>query len=98
MPEGSEVVRVHVRATGRVQNVGFRAYVEYNARQAGVTGWVRNVGSDTVEAVAEGTRERLDRFVAAMKTGPRGGQVDETKIEWEHPTGEYGAFGVRPSL
>ena len=53
----NENVRAHVWVQGTVQNVGFRAYVEAQAHQVGVTGWVRNVGYDTVEAVAEGERE-----------------------------------------
>jgi acylphosphatase len=98
MPESNGIVRVHLWVKGRVQNVGFRAHVEYSARQIGLTGWVRNVGYDTVEAIAEGERAKLDRFVEAAKTGPRGGRVDETKIDWENPTGEFANFGIRPSL
>jgi len=98
MPESNGIVRVHLWVKGRVQNVGFRAHVEYSAKQIGITGWVRNVGYDTVEAIAEGEREKLDRFVEATKIGPRGGRVDETKINWENPTGEFANFGIRPSL
>ena len=98
MPENDELVRVHVWVKGRVQNVGFRAHVEYSARRIGVTGWVRNVGYDTVEAVAEGEREKIERFVEMMKTGPQGSRVDESKVEPENPSGEYMSFDVRRSL
>ena len=91
-------VRAHVWVTGRVQAVGFRAYVESIARQAGVTGWVRNVGYDTVEAVAEGTREKVEQFIELMKQGPRASRVDESRIEREEPTGEFREFGVKRSL
>jgi acylphosphatase len=93
-----DMVRVHVWVQGMVQNVGFRAYVEYNARQLGVAGWVRNVGYDTVEAVAEGERENVDRFVEAMKAGPRASRVNESKVEWENATGEFKEFGVKRSM
>lgn len=93
-----DLVRAHVWVTGRVQGVGFRAHVEYFARQFGVTGWVRNVGYDTVEAVAEGTREQVERFIVMMKQGPRASQVDESKVEWEEVTGEWKEFGVKRSL
>ena len=96
MPD--EIVRVHVWVQGLVQNVGFRAYVEYNARQLGVAGWVRNVGYDTVEAVAEGERENVDRFVEAIKAGPRASRVNESKVEWENATGEFQEFGVKRSM
>ena len=91
-------VRAHVWVKGRVQNVGFRAYVESVARQAGVTGWVRNVGYDTVEAVAEGERAKVERFIELMKQGPRASRVDESNVEWENPTGEFREFGVKRSL
>jgi acylphosphatase len=94
-----ETVRAHVWVKGRVQGVGFRAHVEYSARQTGgLTGWVRNVGYDTVEAIAEGQRASVDRFIQRMKDGPRGSRVDEAKVEWEKPTGEFTQFGVRRSL
>jgi acylphosphatase len=73
--------------------------VEYSARQiGGLAGWVRNVGYDTVEAVAEGQRADVERLVEAMKQGPRGAQVDESKVEWETPTGEFMHFGIKRSL
>ena len=97
MPDDRRV-RAHVWVQGRVQAVGFRAYVEYSARQIGVTGWVRNVGYDTVEAVVEGERAKVERFIEMMKDGPRGSQVNESKVEWENPTGEFAEFGVRKSI
>src|SRR5512141_296381 len=98
MAERTELQRVHVWVKGRVQNVGFRAHVQYSARQIGVTGWVRNVGYNTVEAVAEGEREKLERLVEAVKTGPRGSQVDESNVEWQNATGEFLDFQMRRSL
>ena len=98
LPE-NDVVRAHVWVKGRVQGVGFRAYVEHSARHTnGLTGWVRNVGYDTVEAIAEGTRANVERFIAMMKEGPRSTRVDESKVEWETPTGEFREFGVRRSM
>jgi acylphosphatase len=98
MPENTELVRVHVWVKGRVQNVGFRAHVEFSGRQIGVTGWVRNVGYDTVEAVAEGARDKIDLFIEAMKTGPNSSRVDEARVEWENPSGEFMKFDVKRSL
>lgn len=97
MEDKPELVRAHVWVKGRVQGVGFRAHVEYSARQIGVTGWVRNVGYDTVEAVAEGERGKVERFIEMMKEGPRMSRVDESKVEWEDVTGEFREFGVRRS-
>jgi acylphosphatase len=98
-PNPSNLVRVHIWVKGRVQGVGFRAHVEYSAKQiGGITGWVRNVGYDTVEAVAEGQRDQVERFIETMKQGPRMSRVDESRIEWETPNGEYNEFGVKRSM
>ena len=92
-------VRARVWVKGIVQGVGFRAHVEYAARQiGGLTGWVRNVGYDTVEAVAEGEREQVERFIEWMKEGPRMARVDESRVEWEDVTGEFREFGVKRSI
>ncbi|MBV6450010.1 MAG: Acylphosphatase [Anaerolineales bacterium] len=94
----TDIVRVHIWVKGRVQGVGFRAHVEYHARQiGGLTGWVRNVGYNTVEAVAEGERANVERFIETVKQGPSISRVDDSKVEWENVTGEFGEFGVRRS-
>jgi len=98
MPEPMDLARLHIKVTGRVQGVGFRAHVDYTARQLGVTGWVRNVGYDVVEAVAEGERQLLERLAEAVKSGPRGSHVNESTVEWLEPTGEFKQFSVRRSV
>ena len=91
-------IRDSVWVKGRVQGVGFRAHVEYYGSGIGVTGWVRNVGYDTVETVAEGTREQMEKFIEAVKQGPRASRVDEARIEYEAVTGEFKDFGVKRSM
>jgi acylphosphatase len=94
----SEIIRVHIWVKGRVQGVGFRAYVEYNALQIGVLGWVRNLGRDRVEAVGEGTQEQIDQFIEIVKKGPSVSRVDETRVEYEEPTGYLDGFTVKRSM
>jgi len=99
MTENNPRVRAHVWVKGRVQGVGFRAHVEYRASQiGGLTGWVRNVGYDTVEATAEGERDKVEQFIEMIKEGPRASRVDEAKVEWEAPTGEFDRFGMKRSM
>ena len=66
--------RVVVR--GRVQGVGFRAFVEDEARQRRIAGWVRNRRDGSVEAVFSGTPEAVRAVVEACRRGPRGGWVE----------------------
>jgi acylphosphatase len=61
-------------------------------------GWVRNIGRDTLEAVAEGTREQIEQFVEMVKKGPPASRVDEAQVEYETPTGRLDGFYVKNSL
>ena len=92
------MVRVHIWVKGRVQNVGFRAHVEYHALEIGVLGWVRNLGPDIVETVAEGTRLQIDQFIEMVKRGPRASRIDQARVEYEPTTGILTGFDVKRSL
>ena len=95
IPNPVDLARVHIWVIGRVQGVGFRAFVLQSGPMFGITGWVHNVGYDQVETVAEGPRAVLERFADVVKTGPRASRVDEARVEWETPTGEFVGFQVR---
>ncbi len=66
---------------GRVQGVGFRWFVDHEARVLGLAGWVRNNLDGTVEALAIGTDQQQAAFSAKLRRGPRAARVDEVK-EW----------------
>lgn len=90
--------RLHLWVTGRVQGVGFRAFVAHAANNLGLTGWVRNVGYDQVETVAEGQRADLEEFAHMVGAGPRASRVDRLHHEWLAASGEFSSFDVRRSL
>jgi acylphosphatase len=89
--------RVHIWVRGRVQGVGFRAFVQQSAVVMGLKGWVRNLDWDQVETIAEGDKTALERFIEAVRTGPRASLVEDARVEWEPVTGEYESFQVRSS-
>jgi acylphosphatase len=91
----ADQARVHIWVIGRVQGVGFRAFVMQSGAMFGLAGWVRNVGYNQVETVAEGPKAVLERFAEVVKTGPRASYVDEARLEWETPLGEFKGFDVR---
>ncbi len=63
--------------SGRVQGVGFRWFVEREAAQVGVTGWVRNCDSGEVEVMATGTHEQHNTLRRRLQAGPRAARVDD---------------------
>lgn len=78
------------RVGGRVQGVGFRAFVFRAARACGVRGGVRNEDDGSLVAVAGGDAEALARFEAQLRAGPRFARVDGVEVETlaERPAGE----------
>jgi acylphosphatase len=91
----SELQRMHLVISGRVQGVGFRASAYDEARSLGLTGWVRNLASGEVELIAEGKRENLDIFLAWTHIGPPGSRVTDLREDWSKATGEFSAFRIR---
>ena len=66
----------HVVVRGRVQGVGYRAFVEDEALQRGLEGWVRNRRDGTVEAVFAGPRAVVEAMIEACRRGPLSARVD----------------------
>jgi len=67
---GSTGRTIQLRITGRVHNVGFREYLQRSATRLGVSGWVRNGADGSVEALAEGSADKVERFIADCRVGP----------------------------
>ena len=74
------------RVHGRVQGVGFRAFVQREATMLNVGGWVRNRSDGTVEALVWGDAEVVETLGKRIKQGPRWGRVDRLAAndELEH--------------
>jgi len=69
------MMSVHVRVSGRVQGVYYRAYTRDRAKSLGINGWVRNIPGGGVEAVLEGERRQVGELLRAIKSGPSGSVV-----------------------
>jgi acylphosphatase len=65
--------------TGRVQGVGFRWFVEREAAQLGIAGWVRNREDGSVEVMATGTQQQQRSLRARLQQGPRAARVDQVQ-------------------
>jgi acylphosphatase len=67
---------LHFLIQGRVQGVGFRWYVNREASELDLRGWVRNTEEGDVEVVASGSEADLAALRASLRCGPRGSRVD----------------------
>jgi len=84
----------HVRVTGRVQGVFFRAWAQGQARELGVSGWIRNCPDGSVEAHLGGEEHCVSRMVERMRRGPSNAQVDDMTVE-DAPAEALGRFELR---
>lgn len=85
------------RVEGRVQGVGFRAFVRRRARELGLNGWVRNAADGSVEAEAAGDRASLESFEDDLREGPPAGRVTNLRVRElssPHPPRD-GRFEIR---
>lgn len=67
---------------GIVQGVGFRASLRYVALENGVSGWVRNRGDGSVEALLEGEEEKLKTVIEWAKRGPLRARVNSVEVKY----------------
>ncbi|MCA6109640.1 acylphosphatase [Bradyrhizobium cenepequi] len=71
----------HVVIRGRVQGVGYRAWVEHQASLRQLEGWVRNRRDGSVEAVFAGPEAVVSEIIAACRRGPSAARVDAVQDE-----------------
>lgn len=83
------ICRVTIR--GRVQGVGYRAWVEHQARALRLEGWVRNRRDGRVEALFAGPASVVADMIASCRRGPSSARVDAVEEETSSPE----ALGLR---
>lgn len=86
--------RIIATISGRVQGVGYRAFVLRYARALRLSGSVRNLPSGQVEVIAEGEEEDLHHLIALLRQGPAAARVNAVEVKWEEATGAYSIFYI----
>ena len=86
----------HWRIEGRVQGVGYRAFMVATARELGLNGWVRNRTDGTVEAVVSGKPAQLEACYERALEGPLAARVSGIQ---RSPTdaAEHDGFHSKPT-
>ena len=75
------LIRRHVTIRGRVQGVGYRAWVEHEAITRDLEGWVRNRRDGSVEALFAGPADIVSAMIAACRHGPAMAMVGTVQEE-----------------
>ena len=70
---------------GRVQGVGYRAFVEHEALARGLQGYVRNRADGSVEALLVGPPAVLDEMLNALRRGPPASLVQAIDVSEATP-------------
>lgn len=86
--------RIQMIVSGRVQGVFFRASALREAKQLGLTGYVRNRLDGTVEIVAEGEEDLVKNLLVWAQNGPSTARVDKVETRWRSYTGEFSEFRI----
>jgi len=88
--------RLKAIVSGRVQGVGFRYFVIRNAQSiGGIGGYAKNLPDGTVEVLAEGEKDKLERLVQALHQGPPVSKVDDVHADWSSTgVSKYSGFGI----
>jgi len=79
---------------GHVQGVGFRYTAKTVATGFDVTGAIRNLPDGRVELVAEGRRQELDAFRAALHAAGLAGFIRDEKVDWADAKHEFQGFQI----
>jgi acylphosphatase len=87
---------VHVRVTGQVQGVCYRAWTENSALSLGLNGWVRNRRDGSVEAVFSGSAAAVGEMLRRCREGPPAALVKDVAILGEGGAAP-GGFAVLPT-
>ncbi|HAM38406.1 MAG: hypothetical protein A2474_05035 [Elusimicrobia bacterium RIFOXYC2_FULL_34_12] len=70
----------HIMVSGQVQGIGYRYFVEREARKIKITGWVRNLDNSDVEILAEGEEIFLEDFVNTLQTKHSYAIINDIKV------------------
>jgi acylphosphatase len=84
---------VRLRITGRVQGVGYRAWVIDAADRLGLRGWVRNRADGSVEALVTGEEDAVVAMIEASRQGPFAARVSDVAVG---EAADDGSVGFRP--
>jgi acylphosphatase len=89
------VQKVKISIFGRVQGVFFRASTKEIAEKLGLCGYAKNSPDGSVEVIAEGHKDKLEKLIEYCKKGPIAAKVEKINIRYSEASGKFHDFGIR---
>jgi acylphosphatase len=86
---------LHCLVSGRVQGVGFRAFVFRQALELGLCGWARNLPDGRVEAVVQGLDHDRETFISRLRSGSLLSRVDDVTTTLIDGEPDYPDFQIK---
>ena len=84
--------RLQARVYGLVQGVGFRKFVQIHALRLGIKGYAKNLPDGSVEVIAEGHEEALNKLLQYLRSGPPLANVEKVEYVFTEYKGEFEDF------
>ncbi len=84
----------HIIVKGLVQGVGFRWFVEWEAKQLGLNGYVKNLFNGDVEVEVEGERGLIEDLIKQLRVGNRSSRVTDVQVSWQEYRNKYSNFRI----
>jgi tRNA pseudouridine55 synthase len=84
----------YAKVYGRVQGVGYRYFVKEKAQNLDIFGYVKNLEDGTVEVLAQGSEENLQKLIEELKKGPFLARVDKLDVVFRKPLNIFSHFRI----
>lgn len=86
---------LHIIVKGRVQGVYFRAYTQKQAVKLNINGFVRNLPDGSVEIVASGHPDELQKLAAWCHKGSLLAKVSQVIVNVHADVEQFDGFEIR---
>ena len=76
-------MQARIYILGFVHGVGLRRFIKGKAERLGLKGYVKNLPDGRVEAVVNGSKEKIEELIKVIEKGTFFSDVKSVQIEWE---------------
>jgi len=74
--------------------VMYRDFVRRKANKLALVGYVKNMPDFTVEVVAQGSRDTLEKLLTLLHKGSFLAKVSKVDVEWREAKRQYTSFDI----